>query len=46
MPYEELSFLACNSLIKSTWQFLSEHKMTLKHDLLVPNHRANDIPIM
>jgi hypothetical protein len=34
------------SLIKSTWEFLLEHQITLDHDITYPPQRENDAVIM
>jgi hypothetical protein len=46
IPYQYTSFLATDSLIKSTWQFLSENDITLKHNVTTPTYRENDKPLM
>lgn len=33
LPYTELGFLGSDSLVKSTWQFLSTHHRHLHHDI-------------
>lgn len=35
-----------NSLIKSTWEFIHTHKITLEHDIAVPQNTKNDLPLM
>jgi hypothetical protein len=44
--YRSLHFLATPSLIKNTWQFLSDHNITLKHDIRLLPFRVGYIPIM
>ncbi len=46
LPYSKLSCLATSSLIKSTWNFLSTHDLTLKYEIKIPPSRINDQPIM
>jgi len=46
LPYSKLSCLATSSLVKSTWNFLSTHDLTLKYEIKIPPSRINDQPIM
>jgi hypothetical protein len=46
IPYHDISFLATNSLVKATWQFLSENEITMKHNINIPRKRENDMPLM
>jgi hypothetical protein len=44
--YQDISFLATNSLIKSSWQFLSENEITLKHNITIPLYQEHEKPTM
>jgi hypothetical protein len=46
IPFFTYSFLTMSSLVKSSWEFLHLHKLTLKHTIKIPTHRAHDAPIM
>lgn len=43
--YCALHFLATPSLIRHTWQFLSEYNITLKHDIKFSSFRSGDLPL-
>lgn len=45
-PYPTLCFLATRCLMKTTWQFLWKHKLTLRHDIKINPQREGDIPLM
>jgi hypothetical protein len=45
-PYQTTGALATQSLVKKTWEFLSAHGMTLKHDINIDSFRYGDTPIM
>jgi hypothetical protein len=45
-PYQDLQHLASPSLVKTTWESISEFKLVLKHDIEIPLPRTNDIPLM
>jgi hypothetical protein len=44
--YHELQYLATSSLVKSTWETLSEYNLTLKHDITIPLPQVGDVPLM
>jgi len=46
LPYSELGFLGTDSIVKSTWKFLSQHNLRLKHDITIDLPREFDRPIM
>jgi hypothetical protein len=38
--------LAKESAIKTTWEFMWDHQITLQHDIAMPSIRKNDTPLM
>jgi hypothetical protein len=46
IPYDKYQHLATNCLLKSTWEFLSNHNINLQHDITVPKNTSYDYPIM
>jgi hypothetical protein len=46
LPFLELSHLASNSLIKSTWEFLYNNQLHLQTDIDLPLPRENDTLLM
>jgi hypothetical protein len=46
VDYTKYHILATNCLLKSTWEFLSLHKIKLQHNIEVPKNTMNDRPLM
>jgi hypothetical protein len=46
LAFPSLAPLATSSLIKSTWQFLHENNLDLKHDIVIPDQHLNDRILM
>ncbi len=46
LPFLELHHLATQSLVKTTWEFTSEHSLHIKHDIDIPLPGINDTPLM
>jgi hypothetical protein len=46
VDFTKYNILATNSLIKSTWSFLYEHKIIIDHNITVPKNTIYDNPIM
>ncbi len=46
LDFPSLDPIATPSLIKSTWQFLHENNLDLKHDIEIPDQRLNDRTLM
>jgi hypothetical protein len=44
--YKKYHYLAMNSLIKNTWEFINQHSITLFHDIVVPKNTTHNQPIM
>jgi hypothetical protein len=44
--YNKYSVLATDCLIKSTWEFIYQHSITIEHDVTVPPNMERDIPLM
>ncbi len=46
IDYNNYHSLATNGLVKSTWEFLCQHNITLRHDIDIPKNTLHDYPIM
>jgi hypothetical protein len=46
ISYQHMSALATNSLVKSSWYFLSTYDIKLAHDIKIEGQRKGDKPIM
>ena len=46
LPFQEVKSLLINTLIKSSWDFLSSNNLYLRHDLEWSIPRENDTEIM
>jgi hypothetical protein len=46
IDYNKYQSLATNSLIKSNWQFINRHQITLHHDIKVPANTTDDLLLM
>ncbi len=46
IPYDQMTHLATDSLIKSSWLFLHENSISLCHDIQYPIQREHDLILM
>jgi hypothetical protein len=46
LDYNKYKHLATSCLVRSTWKFLFDHKITLQHDIEVPKNTVDDLPLM
>jgi hypothetical protein len=46
VDYERFNGLVTNSLVKSTWEFINHHKITLVHDIVVPQNMTGGVLLM
>jgi hypothetical protein len=46
ISYEKYHYLATNSIVKNTWEFLNRHNISFDHDITVPKNTLYDISIM
>lgn len=46
IDYKQYHGLVTNCLLKSTWEFISTHNITLTHNIEVPKNTTMDLPIV
>jgi hypothetical protein len=46
IDFNKYQHLATNCLLKSTWEFIYIHKITLQRDITVPKNTSQDVPLM
>jgi hypothetical protein len=44
--YDKYQTFATNCLVKSTWEFLYKHNMSLEHNITIPKNTVHDQPLM